>query len=161
MEIDSEINYEIVPVNNSCKNQVHNDVTISAPGSQTSYSNQNITDVTKQTDANAQYDNVDNITVKPLYGGILEKKNNKIINKNLSLLKSSYSKINIKENLLFTIKFRNKIVKIQSLDEKSAIKIFLNNKIYKKDHLLEIIYKNKSSIYIIKNGYKNKFIKIN
>jgi len=137
--MDSENNYDIVPVNNSCNNVIHTDVTISSPGSDTGNSNQNITSTSNQTEANAQFDNVDNITVKPLYGGILK---------------------NVK-NILFTIKFRNKIVNIDSLNEESAIKKFLDNKIYKKDHLLEIIYKNKSSLYIIKNNYKNKFKKIN
>jgi hypothetical protein len=138
--MDSENNYDIVPVNNLCDNVIHHNVTVSSPGSDTSYSNQNVTNVSNQYDANGQYDNVDDITVKPLYGGILK---------------------NVKANILFTIKFRNKIVNIESLNEESAIKKFLDNKIYKKDHLLEIIYKNKSSLYIVKNSYKNKFKKIN
>ena len=138
--MDSENNYDIVPVNNSCNNVIHTDVTVSSPGSDTAHSDKNITSTSNQYDANGQFDNVDNITVKPLYGGILS---------------------NIKKNILFTIKFRNKIVKIEELNEESAIKRFLDNKIYKKDYLLEIIYKNKSSLYVIKNGYKNKFKKIN
>jgi len=132
--MDSENNYDIVPVNNSCNNIIHTDIIVSSPGSDTSKSNQNIDIASKQLHADGQYDNVDNISVKPLYGG--------------------------KKNILFTIKFRNKIVNIESLNEESAIKRFLDNKIYKKDHLLEIIYKNKSALYIIKNG-KNKFKKIN
>lgn len=136
----SENNYDIVPVNNSCNNVINTNVIVSSPGSDTSHSDKNITNTSNQYDANAQFDNIDNITVKPLYGGILN---------------------NIKKNILFTIKFRNKIVNIEELNEESAIKIFLDNKIYKKDNLLEIIYKNKSSLYIIKNGYKNKFKKIN
>ena len=138
--MDSENNYDIEAVNNSCSNVINTDVTVSSPGSDTSHSNQNITSVDNQHDANGQFDNVDNITVKPLYGGIL---NNK------------------KKNILFTIKFRNKIVNIEAVNEKSAIENFLDNKIYKKDHLLEIIYTNKSSLYIIKNSYKNKFKKMN
>jgi hypothetical protein len=138
--MDSENNYDVVPINNSCNDVINKDVTISSPGSKTAHSDQNITNINNQYDTNSQYDSIDN--VKPLYGGIL--KNNM--------------------NTLFTIKFRNKVVNIESLNEKKAIKIFLNNKIYKKDHLLEIIHKNKnthiSSFYIIKNGYKNKFKKM-
>ena len=138
--MDSENNYDVVSINNSCSNVINTNVTVSSPGSDTSHSNKNITSVSNQYDADGKYDNVNNISVKPLYGGILK---------------------NIKGNILFTIKFRNKIVNIESLNEEKAIKIFLDNKIYKKDHLLEIIYKNKSSLYIVKNGYKNKFKKIN
>lgn len=137
--MDSENNYDIVPVNNSCNNVINNNVIVPSPGSDNAKSNQQIESVNNQTDANAQFDNVDNITVKPLYGGFLK---------------------NIK-NILFTIKFRNKIVNIESVNEESAVKKFLDNKIFKKDHLLEIIYKNKNSLYVIKNSYKNKFKKIN
>ena len=144
--MDSENNYDVVAVNSSCSDVVNPDVITSSPGSPTAYSNQNITGVSNQHDASGQYDNVDNIVVKPLYGGILNKNNNKK---------------NLKNNILFTIKFRNKSINIESIDEEGAIKIFLDNKIYKKDHLLEIYHNNKCSIYIVKNSYKNKFKKIN
>ena len=138
--MDSENNYDVVPINNSCNDVINKDVTISSPGSKTAHSDQNITNINNQYDTNSQYDSIDN--VKPLYGGIL--KNNM--------------------NTLFTIKFRNKVVNIESLNEKIAIKVFLDNKIYKKDYLLEIIHNNlnthTSSFYIIKNGYKNKFKKM-
>jgi hypothetical protein len=136
--MDSENDYDIIPINNSCSTINNSTVTVSSPGSATSYTNQDITNINNQHAVSGQYDNVDNLTVKPLYGGIL--KNN---------------------NILFTIKFRNKEINIEAFNEKCAIKIFLNNKIYKKDHLLEIYNKNKCSIYVIKNGYKNKFKKIN
>jgi len=136
--MDSENNdYDVVPVNNSCSTTINSNVTVSSPGSSTSYSSKDITTINNQHALSGQYDNVDNMTVKPLYGGILNK------------------------NILFTIKFRNKETNIEALDEKCAIKIFLNNKIYKKDYLLEIYHKNICSIYVIKNGYKNKFKKIN
>ena len=133
--MDSETTeYDITPVNHGCSNVVNSNVIVSSPGSQTAQANQGISDVNNQHIADAQYDS-DIGNVKPLYGGILKK------------------------DILFTIKFRNKIVNINAKDENSAIKLFLNNKIYKKDNLLEIIHKNKSSLYIVKNGYKNKFIK--
>jgi hypothetical protein len=148
--MDSESNYDIIPVNNSCSGVVNKNIIVTSPGSQTSNSNQNITTVNNQSENDTQYDNVDNINIKPLYGGKL---------KNLTIKKLSNKKnINLS---VFTIKFRNKLVNIESSDEESAIKILLNNRIFNKDNLLEIIYKNKSSVYIIKNGYKNKFKKIN
>jgi hypothetical protein len=134
--MDSENNYDIEPVNSSCNNIINDTVIINSPGSTLNNSDKDIISGTNQHDADAQYDNVDNISVKPLYGGI-------------------------KTNILFTIKFRNKIININSDSEYNAIKLFLNNKIYKKDNLLEISYKNKFSLYIIKNSYKNKFIKMN
>jgi len=135
--MDSENDYDIIPVNNSCSTIINNTVTISSPGTSTSYTNTDITNVNNQHILSGQYDNVDNMTVKPLYGGILNK------------------------NTLFSIKFRNKITNIEALNEKSAIKLFLKNKIYKKDHLLEIYNKNKCSLYIVKHGYKNKFTFVN
>jgi len=108
--MDSENNYDIVPVNNSCNNVINNNVIVPSPGSDNAKSNQQIESVNNQTDTNAQFDNVDNITVKPLYGGFLK---------------------NIKD-ILFIIKFRNKIVNIESVNEESAVKKFLDNKIFKK-----------------------------
>lgn len=148
--MDSESNYDIIPVNNSCSGVVNKNVIVTSPGSQTSNSNQSITTVNNQYENDTQYDNVDKMDIKPLYGGKF---------KNLSIKKLSNKKnVNLS---VFNIKFRNKFVNIESSGEESAIKILLNNRIFNKDHLLEIVYKNKSSIYIIKNGYKNKFKKIN
>jgi hypothetical protein len=48
--MDSENNYDIVPVNNLCDNVIHHNVTVSSPGSDTSYSNQNVTNVSNQYD---------------------------------------------------------------------------------------------------------------
>lgn len=133
--MDSE--YEITPINSSCNNIINKNLTISSPGSATSYSNQNITNVNNQHDLNSQYDNINNMNIVPLYGG----KSNK-------------------NNILYTIYFLNKKININANNEKNAIKSFLNNKIYKKDNLLQIIHKNIKSLYIIRSNYKNKFIKI-
>ena len=131
---DSETDYSVTPANNTCSNTVNNSVTVASPGSQNANTSQNIASVNNQHIADSQYDNVDSITVKPLYGG-----------KN--------------KNIFFTIKFLNKIVNINAIDEISAIKLFLNNKIYKRDHLLEIKHNNISSVYIIRAGYKNKLVR--
>jgi hypothetical protein len=143
--MDSETNYDIIPVNNSCKNVINNSSIVSSQGSSTSYSNQNITNINNQHAADSQYDNVDNLQVKPLYGG-----KNKIINNKLNF---------------YTIKFRNKIVNIEAFNKKNAIKIFtnrnINNKLYKTDNILEVIYKNKNSLYILSNkNNKNYLIRI-
>ena len=45
-------------------------------------------------------------------------------------------------------------------NEDQLIKEFLDNKIYKQDDILEIIYTNKKSIYIIRGHVKNSFDKI-
>jgi len=138
--MDSEnSDYDIVPINNSCTNTINSSVIVSSPGSQTSNTNQNISNINTQHEVNSQYDNVDNINVQPLYSGGKKLKN----------------------SLVFNIKFRNKIINIESSSEKKAIRIFLKNKNYKKDHILEIIYKNKNSIYLIKGNNNNKINKIN
>jgi hypothetical protein len=134
---DSSTDYDFKPVNHACDKVVNNSVIVSSPGSQTTQSDKSITDVHNQHEADAQYDNIEAGNIKPLYGGKSKEK-----------------------NLLFTIKFLNKTVNILATDEKSAIKLFLNNKIYKKDNILEITHNKKSSLYIIKNSYKNKFIKM-
>jgi hypothetical protein len=84
-----------------------------------------------QTTASAQYDS-DIASPESMYGG----------------------------NSSYKIIFRKKSTFIPSSSEKDAIKIFLNNKIYKRDYLLEIIQNNKKSIYIIRANYKNKIKKI-
>jgi hypothetical protein len=138
--MDSEnSDYDIVPINNSCTNTINSSVIVSSPGSQTSNTNQNISNINTQHEVNSQYDNVDNINVQHLYSGGKKLKN----------------------SLVFNIKFRNKIINIESSSEKKAIRIFLKNKNYKKDHILEIIYKNKNSIYLIKGNNNNKINKIN
>jgi hypothetical protein len=133
---DSSTDYDFKPVNHACDNVTNSSVIVSSPGSQTAQSSKDISNVQNQHAADAQYDNVEAGDVKPLYGGESKEK-----------------------NILFTIKFLNKTVNILATDEKSAIKLFLNNKIYKKDNILEITHNKKSSLYIVKNGYKNKFVK--
>jgi len=88
----------------------------------------NVNQINNQLIASSQYDNVKNIIVKPMYGG----------------------------NKSFNIIYRNKEYNIISNNEINAIKNILQNKIYKKDYLLNI----NDSLYIIRANYKNRFKKI-
>jgi hypothetical protein len=116
--------YAVKPINTNCSSQQTNSVIMDTtnPAYQ----------VTDQLEASTKYDNVNNLSIKPLKGGSIKK---------------------------LTIKFKNKLYHIQnSSNEIQAIKNILNNKIYKRDYLLEIL-ENKS-LYIIRGNYKNKFEKI-
>lgn len=126
--------HEVVPINNKCQGHVETKI-ISNPGTDTSQAAKGIQSGNNQQSFDAQYDAVDNMKVKPLYGG----KNN---------------------NILFKIYFMNKKWDVYDINEKNAIKQILNNKIYKKDYLIEISYQSIKSVYIIKANYKNKFKKI-
>ncbi len=130
--MDSESNdYDINPVNNQCHNSVKTTIAPNYSGT-TANTSKDIDNLNNQALANSQYDSAVIKTPKPMYGGY---NNYKII-------------------------FRKKNYFINGKDEKDAIKIFLKDKIYKKDYLLEIIQKNKASIYIVRANYKNKLKKI-
>lgn len=130
--MDSEsVDYDIKPVNSKCSSYVKTDIVPSHSGT-TSNTNNNIDVTQNQMTTNSQFDNPDIASPKPMYGG----------------------------NNNYKIIFRKKSTFINSNSEKDAIKIFLNNKIYKRDYLLEISKNNKKSIYIIRANYKNKIKKI-
>jgi len=131
---DSESNFDIVPINKTCSSNINSTVIKPSPGSSGDNLDSNLNTLDAQNKVDAQYDSVDNIEVKSLTGGSLKN---------------------------YIIKFRTKQYNINSNDEINAIKIVLNNKIYKKDYLLYINEKNsnKTSTYIIIRKQKNKFIK--
>lgn len=131
---DSESNFDIVPINKTCSSNINATVIKPSPGSSGDNLDSNLNTLDAQNKVNAQYDSVDNIEVKSLTGGSLKH---------------------------YIINFRNKQYNINSNDEINAIKIVLNNKIYKKDYLLYINEKNsnKKVTYIILRKQKNKFIK--
>jgi len=122
--------YDVVPINNKCVKQVNSLVIINKPGSSVSTASNNVTSINYQQQVYAKYDNTEEIYVKPMFGGAEHK---------------------------FNIKFMNNYYKIKSDNEINAIKKFLNNRIFKLDHLLTI---NNTKIYIIRGRYKNKFKKI-
>ena len=123
--------YDIKPVNNQCSTYIKTNIVPSHSGT-TTIANKNINTIQNQTTASAQYDSDNISSPAPMYGG----------------------------NNSYKIIFRKKNTFINSSSEQDAIKIFLNNKIYKKDYLLEISKNNKKSIYIIRANYKNKIKKI-
>ena len=133
--MDSENEYhDFVPSNSHCSNIKNETLIIPQPGTATTDNLNNIDKLHNQMVANSVHDNVDAITVKPLYGG--------------------------SKNVDFNINFRNKNYKVNDNNEVNAIKKILNNKVYKRDHLLEISYKNKSSIYVVRGFKKNILFKI-
>jgi hypothetical protein len=125
--------YDIIPVNHGCSSSTSSLLIKPTLNSSTGNATTDITASSNQYDYDAQYDNTDNIIVKPLYGG--------------SLIK-------------FKIIFKNKINYIYSNNEINAIKDVLNNKIFKVDNLLEIFHNKEKSMYVIQKNYKNKIKKI-
>lgn len=112
--------FDITPANHACQH-ASTEVVKSQPNTSNSNTSNDIQANHQQHQADSQYDNADNIEVKPMYGG----------NKNFSLL------------------FEKKNYKINSNNEINAIKQFLNNKIFKKDKL--IVVNNGSTYLIKKN----------
>lgn len=108
--VETETSQEVIPVNSHCS-AIPNKTVINPPTGTTSANNIALADSTStQLNASAQYDNVDSITVKPMYGG----------------------------NENYKIKYRKKDYTILANSEENAIKIILNGRVYKKDSLLEI-----------------------
>ncbi len=133
--MDSEMEYhDFAPANEHCSNIKNETLTIPQPGTATTDNLNNIDKLHNQMIASSVHDNIDENMVKPLYGG--------------------------SRNVDFNINFRNKNYKVNDNNEITAIKKILNNKVYKRDHLLEISYKNKSSIYVVRGFKKNILFKI-
>lgn len=124
--------YDVKPINHKCTLNMNSYLTKPNPNSTNYNVTTNLNSVSNQHKLDSQYDNVDNLNVKPMYGG---------------------------ENI-FKIKFRNGDYKISGMNEVDAIKKFLNGRIFKKDHLIEVSYNNINSLYIIRRKYKNKIIKL-
>lgn len=148
--MDSENNYDVVPANQSCGNISHTSIIQPTLGTPTNNASKNIDYVNNQHQASSQYDTISNTQLQPLQGGSIKK---------------------------FIILFKNNNYSIYDTNEIMAIKKIINNKIFKKDHLLEIVEeddtyitnnynikdlfkKSKKSLYIIRGFNKNKFVKI-
>lgn len=131
--MDSETyDYDVKPINQKCSSTNNSYITKPNPNSTNYNTAANLDSINNQHKLDSQYDNVDNLNVKPMYGG----------------------------QHIFKIKFRNVDYEIFGINELDAIKIFLNGRIFKKDHLIEISYNNIDSLYIIRRKYKNKIIKL-
>lgn len=131
--------YDFEPATNNCASQINKPLIVSTPGTSTTQGLTNTQALNNQQIENAKYDNTQNISVQPMYGG-------------------NYKK--------FEIKIINKKYIIQSNNYENAIHHFLknNNKMYKKDILIEI-YEinnkinnkiNKNNLYLIKGNKQNK-----
>jgi hypothetical protein len=133
--MSSDPEYEIVPANQACSNVDNKSSIQLTPGTSTAHASNGIDSFHEQHEANAQYDNVDDMQVNTLTGGA---KHNYIIN------------------------FKKSRVSMHANNEIEALKIFLKNRVFKKDNLIEIklINSNTSSLYVIKGNVKNKFRKI-
>ena len=132
--MDSE-SHDIVPVNQACQGVIHKDViaptTASTP---TTDVQKNINHTEQQSLENSKYDTIDQVDIKPLTGG---------------------------KKMNYTIIFKNQQHKIIANSELDALKIMLNNRVFKKNYLVEIIKnKNTKSTFIIKANKKNKFVKV-
>ena len=132
--ISEESDYLVKSAVSQCKNTA-TVTTVSNPTSNTAQASQGITDTANQADSDASVDNVQTYStiLRSLNGGA---------------------------NTIYKIIFRNKTFSSNGKSELDAIKKILNNKIYKKDYLIEISNNNKKSIYIVRANYKNKFKKI-
>jgi len=128
-----ENNFKVTPGNSHCVNS-QQVTTLSSSTSSIGKASQGITTMSNQSDSYSINDTTaTNSTISSLAGG---------------------------GNTIYKIIFRNKTFSSNGKNELDSIKKILNNKIYKKDYLIEIFNNNKKSIYILRANYKNKFKKI-
>ena len=115
-------NYDVKPVTSNCSNTPNNVVITPVEGSPTGDTLGTVSQQNSQLNENSRFDTINENTIKPLSGG---KKN----------------------NIKYNIKFINKNYIVYEKNELKAIKNIINNKKYKKEHVLSI----NKSLYIIKN----------
>lgn len=118
-------NYDVKPVTSNCTNTPNNVVIKPVEGSPTGNTLGSVSQQNAQLNENSRYDTINETTITPLSGG----------------------KKNKKYNIKYNIKFINKNYIVYEKDELKAIKNIINNKKYKKEHVLSI----NKSLYIIKN----------
>ena len=120
--VDAE--YDVTPVNKSCSNIQNTPVIIPTAGTPTAQTSANINNIQQQHVENTQYDTIDSYNVKPLHGGYNSKKskNSKVVHEIRFLNKEYVTTCN------------------KSVKSETVLKEFLkqNNKIYKKNHYIEI-----------------------
>jgi len=135
--------YTVTPANNHCSSQT-NTVIQQQQGSQNYNSQQSVDTTAKQQTANSQYDNVNSESIKPVQAGAGHSTKKKC-----------------------TILFRKKKYVFNEPNDyndskyiSKMILVVLNNKVYQEDNIMEILYNNNRSIYIIKGFKKNKYKKL-
>lgn len=125
--------YDFKPANHSCSTIIHPNLLVINPGTKNEATMNNINALQQQHLEDSKYDQTDEIIVKPLYGGNL---NN------------------------YKINFKKKNININAYNEIEAIQNLLNNKVYKKENLLEITDNNNNkSLYVIKTNKKKNNLK--
>jgi hypothetical protein len=129
--------YDVLPVNNKCSSVINHTAVVAPPNATSAKTSGSIDTLDNQNKESGRFDNVNDVKVTPLSGG-----NNKKFKK-------------------YLIVFSGKKYDINALNEIESIKLFLNNRIFKKDYLIEVFDNmKKKSVYIVRGFYKNKFIKI-
>jgi len=118
-------NYNINPVTSNCSNTPNNVVIKPVEGSPTSNTLGDVSHQNDQLNENGRYDTINEKSVTTQTGG--------------------------KKNKKYNINFINKNYIVYEKDEIHAIKNIINNKKYKKEHVLSI----NKSLYIIKNTKNN------
>jgi hypothetical protein len=120
----STTNYNVTPITSNCPNTSSNVVIKPLEGSATGDTLNNVSSQNEQLLANTQYDTINNDSTIQSGG---------------------------KKNKKYNISFINKNYIVYEKDELKAIKNIINNKKYKKEHVLSI----NKSLYIIKNTKNN------
>ena len=116
---------DFTPVTSNCSNSSSNVIIKPVEGSPTSNTLGDVSHQNAQLKANTQYDTINEDTITTQSGG--------------------------KKNKKYNINFINKNYIVYEKDELNAIKNIINNKKYKKEHVLSI----NKSLYIIKNTKNN------
>lgn len=130
-ESSDALNFDVVPANNSCSNVVNKPVIVANASS----GNQAASDMLAQQAADSKGDA--DLTVRPI--PYTQKGGN---------------------NKKYTVYFMDKKYNLSGLNnEEECIKKIVNNRIFKRDRLIEIRNNNKISNYIIRGHKKNVFKK--
>ncbi len=141
--------YDIIPANQMCKSQINTSHVISTPGT-TTHANQNaVNTIEQQHIEDSKYDNVNDMDVKPLYGGKHKQNKQNMQNKQT---KDKPLKKNLKN---YNIEYKNKLLRFKEKNEKDVLLKFINKYNINKQYLIQINEtKNnkhiKESLYLIK-----------
>jgi hypothetical protein len=130
-ESSDTLNFDVLPANNSCSNIVNKPVVVASASS----GNQAASDMLAQQAADSKGDA--DLIVRPIpynqKGG---------------------------ENKKYLVYFMREKYNLSCINEEECIKKVVNNRIFKRDRLIEIRNNNKISSYIIRGHKKNVFKKI-
>jgi len=131
-EESEALNFDVVPANNSCLNVVNKPVIVPASSS----GNQGASDVLAQQAADSKGDA--NLSVHPI---------------------PNTQRGSGRNDKKYTVYFMGEKYNLSEINEEECIKKVVNNRIFKRDRLIEIRNDNKISNYIIRGHKKNVFKK--